>query len=172
MPRSPCAAGEAHWLKRLDVDLDSEFLAQFANERLFGRFARVELSAGELPKTAMLAAWRTTLNENAPARIDQGCSADEQHRAFTEHVRRPKNLLISPGYADRVDSGSDAIAMTCKQFGHLLAHDQRGATAIEYGLIVSLIVLAMFGALKGVANANTSMWNNVSQKVSGNDTTP
>ena len=62
--------------------------------------------------------------------------------------------------------------MTCKQFGQLLARDQRGATAIEYGLIVSLIVLVMLGALRGVANANTSMWNNVAQKVAGDNTTP
>jgi pilus assembly protein Flp/PilA len=89
-----------------------------------------------------------------------------------EHIRCPKNLLISPGYADCVDIRSDAIAMTCKQFGHLLLRDRRGATAIEYGLIVSLIVIVMLGALKGVANANTSMWNNVAQKVVGDEKSP
>lgn len=61
--------------------------------------------------------------------------------------------------------------MTCKQFGRLLAHEQRGATAVEYGLILALIVLAMIGALRSVANANTAIWNNVSEKVAGNDTT-
>lgn len=62
--------------------------------------------------------------------------------------------------------------MTLKRLGRLLAHDQRGATAVEYALIVSLIVLAMVGALRSVANANTGMWNNVSQKVAGNTTAP
>lgn len=46
-----------------------------------------------------------------------------------------------------------------------LAHDERGATAIEYGLICAMIVLAMVAALKGVANANSGMWNNVSSVV-------
>ena len=42
---------------------------------------------------------------------------------------------------------------------------QSGATAIEYGLIVSLIVIAMVGALGSFAGSSTSMWNSVSNKV-------
>ena len=45
------------------------------------------------------------------------------------------------------------------------ADDTRGATAIEYGLIVALIVIAMVAALKQVANANTGVWNTVSTQV-------
>lgn len=46
------------------------------------------------------------------------------------------------------------------------ARDERGATAVEYGLIATLIVIAMIVALKGVANANTAMWNKVANDVS------
>ncbi|MCU6452865.1 Flp family type IVb pilin [Sphingomonas sp. A2-49] len=46
-----------------------------------------------------------------------------------------------------------------------LARNARGATAVEYGLIVALIVIVMVVALKQVANANTNMWRNVSDKV-------
>jgi pilus assembly protein Flp/PilA len=46
-----------------------------------------------------------------------------------------------------------------------LLRDNRGATAIEYGLIVSLIVIAMIGALKGVADENTGLWAIVTEKV-------
>lgn len=49
-----------------------------------------------------------------------------------------------------------------------LARDGRGATAVEYGLICAMIVLAMVAALRGVADANTKLWNNVSQEVSNN----
>ncbi len=42
---------------------------------------------------------------------------------------------------------------------------QRGATAIEYGLIASLIVIAMMAALGTVAGTSTVMWNSVSNKV-------
>ena len=42
---------------------------------------------------------------------------------------------------------------------------QSGATAIEYGLIVSLIVIAMVGALGSFATSSTGMWETVSNKV-------
>ena len=46
-----------------------------------------------------------------------------------------------------------------------LLRDDRGATAIEYGLIVALICIAMMGALGGVANENTGLWAKVRDRV-------
>ena len=42
---------------------------------------------------------------------------------------------------------------------------EQGATAVEYGLIVSLIVLAMLSSLSSVATGTTQMWNDVTTKV-------
>jgi pilus assembly protein Flp/PilA len=42
-----------------------------------------------------------------------------------------------------------------------LKDDTSGATAVEYGLIVSLIVIAMLGALQGVASTATDMWDKI-----------
>jgi pilus assembly protein Flp/PilA len=42
--------------------------------------------------------------------------------------------------------------------------EERGATAVEYALILALIVLAMLGSLSGFANAATAMWTDVEQK--------
>lgn len=42
-----------------------------------------------------------------------------------------------------------------------LIDDTSGATAIEYGLIASLIVVAMIAALQGVADSTVLMWENV-----------
>lgn len=42
---------------------------------------------------------------------------------------------------------------------------ERGATAVEYALIIAMIVLAMVAALTNVANKTTGMWNNVSNEV-------
>ena len=47
-----------------------------------------------------------------------------------------------------------------------IARDNRAATAIEYGLIVSLIVIAIIGALQGFAGKAILMWTNVSAAVS------
>ena len=57
-------------------------------------------------------------------------------------------------------------ARVCVRACHRLAADQRGATAVEYGLIVALIVVAMIASLAGVADETTSMWNNVSGTIS------
>jgi pilus assembly protein Flp/PilA len=46
-----------------------------------------------------------------------------------------------------------------------LVRDERGATAIEYGLIVALIVIAMMVSFISVAGGATSIWNNVYQNV-------
>ena len=49
-----------------------------------------------------------------------------------------------------------------------LIQDKRAATAVEYGLILALIFLAMIVSLRNVATATTTMWNNVSDTVNGN----
>jgi len=52
-------------------------------------------------------------------------------------------------------------------FRKLLASD-KGATAVEYGLIIALIVLAMIGALSQVATKTNGMWANVATAVVNN----
>jgi pilus assembly protein Flp/PilA len=42
--------------------------------------------------------------------------------------------------------------------------DTKAATAVEYGLIISLVVLAIVAAITGVADANTGMWDDVSEQ--------
>lgn len=52
-----------------------------------------------------------------------------------------------------------------------LVNDEKGGTAIEYGMICACIVIAMIVALKNVAATNTKMWNNVADQVTGASTT-
>lgn len=42
---------------------------------------------------------------------------------------------------------------------------RRGATAVEYGLIMALVILTMMTALIALADTTTGMWNNVSTAV-------
>jgi pilus assembly protein Flp/PilA len=46
-----------------------------------------------------------------------------------------------------------------------LLSDQKGATAIEYGLIVALIALAMMGGLRVLGGGAGGMWSNISSEV-------
>jgi len=49
-----------------------------------------------------------------------------------------------------------------------LCVDQRGATAIEYGLIVALIGVAIMSALSGLGGGVGGMWSKISNNVSDN----
>jgi len=55
----------------------------------------------------------------------------------------------------------DAIRTTLRR---LLA-DRRGATAIEYGLIAALIVIAMMGGLSTLGGGAGGMWTDLSATV-------
>ena len=46
-----------------------------------------------------------------------------------------------------------------------LRADQRGATAIEYGLIAALIVIAMMGGLSALGGGSQGMWGEIQQNV-------
>lgn len=48
-----------------------------------------------------------------------------------------------------------------RRFIQKLVAEEKGATAVEYGLILALIFLACVGAITGVANSTSGMWNNV-----------
>jgi pilus assembly protein Flp/PilA len=49
-----------------------------------------------------------------------------------------------------------------------LCKDQKGATVVEYGLILALIFLAMIGGVVAVGTVTSEMWNNVSSEVRNN----
>ena len=45
-----------------------------------------------------------------------------------------------------------------------IVRDERGATAVEYGFMLVMIVLAMMSALSGVANETSALWQEVASK--------
>lgn len=46
-----------------------------------------------------------------------------------------------------------------------ISQDERGATAVEYGLILALIFLAMAGAISAFGGQAIAMWTNVANEV-------
>ena len=48
----------------------------------------------------------------------------------------------------------------------LLRADRRGATAIEYGLIAALIVIAMMGALQALGGGVNGKWGQLANTIS------
>ena len=66
-------------------------------------------------------------------------------------------------YGTRNKKGTDGMR-------HILEvmRDRRGATAVEYGLILALIFLAMIAGVVSVGQVTSGMWNNVSSEVRNN----
>ena len=52
-----------------------------------------------------------------------------------------------------------------RTMGRKLRSDKRGATVIEYGLIVSLIVVAIMSALAALGGGANGMWGKLDNKV-------
>ena len=50
-------------------------------------------------------------------------------------------------------------------FNSRVRRDKRGATSVEYGMILAFVVLVMLATLSQVADVTTHLWNNVSDKV-------
>ncbi|HEX7853108.1 MAG TPA: Flp family type IVb pilin [Sphingobium sp.] len=46
-----------------------------------------------------------------------------------------------------------------------LRRDEKGATAVEYGLILAMVFLAIIAAVNNVADKTNGMWNKVSNAV-------
>lgn len=51
-----------------------------------------------------------------------------------------------------------------KAFLKSLAHDTRGTSAVEYGLILAMIFLAIVAAVGGMSNENNNIWTTFSNK--------
>ena len=64
-----------------------------------------------------------------------------------------------------VRSGGKSMRGT---FFRKLLRDTRGATAVEYGLIVALVVIAIMVSMQSVANENTGLWAIVTRNVVAN----
>lgn len=47
-----------------------------------------------------------------------------------------------------------------------LTRDENAISAVEYGLILGLVVLTMLTALSGFANVTVSTWNDISSRTS------
>lgn len=54
--------------------------------------------------------------------------------------------------------------MTIKSILQRISQDKCGATAVEYALILAMIVLVMLVALNGVASETIRLWTGVSEK--------
>ena len=55
--------------------------------------------------------------------------------------------------------------LAVRTMGRKLRSDKRGATAIEYGLIVALIAIAMMGGLRSLGGGANGMWSRLDNRI-------
>lgn len=154
-----------HRHKRMDIHNDAEFLGEFTDQRSFRRFARVDLAARKFPQPCHGLASRTLLDQPCALCVPEPRRCDNHdHRliAPSEVLKTFPLKSIGPLQGTR-DRGNDMLSILRK-----LLRNSRGATLIEYALIIALMVIAMMVALRGVAVSTTNMWNNVSDTVNKN----
>ena len=52
-----------------------------------------------------------------------------------------------------------------REFLRRLKRDTEGATAVEYGLILALVFLAMLAAVQALGGQSTTMWTHIASSV-------
>ena len=67
--------------RQLAVDVDAQLLAEFADQRRFGRLAGLHLAAGKFPHPREVLAGRPLGEQHAAVRVDQRDRRDEDDRA-------------------------------------------------------------------------------------------
>ena len=90
--------------------------------------------------------------------MDEGPLTSAPHELLTRYGLNPTR-----GRGPE-EGGVIAIRRTLRR----LRTDQKGATAIEYGLIAALIVVAMMGALSALGGGAGGMWTNIANKAEDN----
>jgi pilus assembly protein Flp/PilA len=86
---------------------------------------------------------------------------DEARLTSAPHELLTRRSVSGTGGRGPEEGGVDAIRSILRR----LRTDQRGATAIEYGLIAALIVIAMMGGLRTMGGGAGGLWSNISQAV-------
>ena len=82
---------------------------------------------------------------------------DEEQLTSLPEKLLTRSDVTSPGGRGPEEGGVIAIRKTLR----CLLTNQKGATAIEYGLIAALIVIAMMGALRTLGGGAGGMWTNL-----------
>ena len=86
---------------------------------------------------------------------------DEAALTSAPHQLLTRNGVTGCSGRGPEEGGVNAIR---SNFRRLLA-DKKGATAIEYGLIAALIVVAMMGGLRAMGGGMGGMWTNIASAV-------
>ncbi len=150
--------GEGQRLQIRRIHAHVQFFAQLADQRELGRLTRFDLATGKFPEPCQRLSLRSLLDEYPPVIVHEARGDDEQQGFCNGLFRHSVTLSLYRWFEwTRPGGVADMIVGLIKR---LLA-DRTAGTAIEYGLIAALVVIAMIAALMQLANVTTGIWNRV-----------
>jgi pilus assembly protein Flp/PilA len=128
-------------------------------------FSGLDLATGKFPETPVLAAQPSALEQYPARRIDQRHRYDENGcRKILQGAASSKGILKRDPRKRARSPTAKGMAWVMITFLASLYRDTRGATAIEYGLICAMIVIAVIGAIQGLGQSNSGGWGAMSSK--------
>lgn len=147
-----------------------ELFVDFSYSCRFAGFTRLDLAPRKLPEPAMGLVLRALLHEHLTGRVQQREGDNDPHCRRIFHVcANHQPFLREPTVKTAMPLSLGTIMKT---FLRKFFRNDRGATAIEYGLLISLIGLAATFGMKSFGDAMYNMYLNVdnstSDKVQGN----
>ena len=151
-------AGKCRRRQACRLDIDTEFLVQLADQRRLRSFARLDLATRKLPQSCVIFIRWTLLDQHAPLAIDErrGNNRNRSHRVAD-------NLLTVTNLSTCIPALPDAVPML--SFVSRLRSCPKAATAVEYALIVSLIVISMLGGFVMMAGTTVDLWGGIGNRV-------
>jgi pilus assembly protein Flp/PilA len=151
----------------LGLDHYSKFLVEFANERITGCFAWLDLAPGKFPQPSVVLPGRPFLHQQPAIGARQRAGDHWQPCRNICQTKRSRKLFLNPAGAEAnrqaVFDGQEPMPM--RKLLKAIASDISGATAVEYGLILAMVFLAMLAAVQSFGNTSIAMWNNIATKV-------
>jgi pilus assembly protein Flp/PilA len=156
--------GESCRRHRGDIERQAELLGNLADQGKARIFLGFYLAAGEFPLPGVGLSGQSLLQQEPPRIVADRGGDDRQPCRFFCHTRPSRELFLNAAMSQRSTGtktgGSNAMKILLT-FRAILA-DTRGATAIEYALILSLIFLAMMGGVEAFSTQLIAVWNKVS----------
>lgn len=77
-----------------------------------------------------------------------------------------ENSRLKVVLMDTVDASESYLPQTIIAMAKRFARDEQGTTSIEYGLIASLMAVAIIASLKQLGNNTSGSWGSTANKVS------
>lgn|GEM_PF-2261229 len=168
MASLPSPVCEGDRFQGLDLQCKPKLLPDLPYQRKSRGFIRFHLAPREFPQAAVMLSFRPPIHKEMAIFIEDGGRHYRQPCRIILHFGSQWKPFVSEALREAphqtVFDGGRQHVKRIKLLKAIL-DDKSGATAVEYGLIVALVVIAVISAVRSVADESTGLWAVVSDNV-------